>query len=188
MADGNALAIVIGGRTNNLSKIKIKNHAAAIHGKWKDEIGIEVTFIPIQHEIGILPKIVSAVTLACGGGISVGAWMGGFHRAGLQRIAVFVFDGVIRVVEDTVQALVQMRDVIAAIEIVIHIYFPVAIEIVDAALEKMEIAQLERLYTSGQPTQKIAQRFREIVEVHENKIFPRIHARRHQANLRAIKA
>src|SRR5579875_3667769 len=81
-----------------------------------------------------------------------------------------------------------MRDVIAAIEIVIHIYFPVAIEIVDAALEKMEIAQLERLYTSGQPTQKIAQRFREIVEVHENKIFPRIHARRHQAILRAIKA
>jgi len=44
----------------------------------------------------------------------------------LHTIAVFVFYGVLLIVENTVKTFVQMRNVVAAIEIVVDEHLPIA--------------------------------------------------------------
>jgi hypothetical protein len=56
------------------------------------------------------------------------------NRAGLQAEALADGDGVLAVVEDAVEPLVQVRHVIAAVEIVVDEHLPVAVQRVAAAL------------------------------------------------------
>jgi hypothetical protein len=50
-----------------------------------------------------------------------------------------VFDHVLAVVKDAVEALVQVRHVITAVEVVVDKDFPVAIEAIVATLEPVKI-------------------------------------------------
>src|ERR1700722_8810749 len=125
-------------------EVEIKNDFAAVDAERQDQIGIEVAFVPIQHEIRILPEIEGAIAFASGGSAGFGFGIDR-DRTGLHAAAIDIFDGVVGVVENAVESFVHMRDVIAAIEKIIDINFPVAIEGVAAALNELQVAEAERL-------------------------------------------
>ena len=56
-----------------------------------------------------------------------------------------VFNTVIAIVKNAVETLVQVRHVIAAVEIIIDKDFPVAVESVATALDPMKIAKMQFL-------------------------------------------
>jgi len=64
--------------------------------------------------LGCCQKYTGAVALA--GGAGRGIFVGGDHGAGLQAVTVLVLDGISLVIENRTQALVQMGNVIAAVE------------------------------------------------------------------------
>ena len=68
----------------------------------------------------------------------------GDHRTRLQAVAIFILDGVLLVVENAVQSLVQVGHVVAAVEIVVDKDFPVAGDVVDPAIEVMQLGKPER--------------------------------------------
>src|SRR6185437_3560225 len=63
MADRDTLLIVFLRGISGAREIEIENHAAAINGKRKNKIRVEVAFIPVQHEIRVLPEVERAITL-----------------------------------------------------------------------------------------------------------------------------
>ena len=132
----------------------------------------------------MLPEIPGAITLArsSGGGVFVR----GNHGAGLQAVPVFVLDGVLLVIEDGTQAFVQMRDVVAAVEVVIDEHFPVAVDVVGAAVEVMEFADAERGHAFDQPAEKFGERDRLVVEVDEDEALPGFDPNGDQAILCAV--
>src|SRR5215470_4271388 len=136
----------------------------------QDKIRIHVTFVAIDHEIRILPEVPCAIALAsvAGSGVLVRS----HHGAGLQAISIFDFDGVLLVVEDAAQRLVQVRNVIAAIEIVVDEDLPIACNVVNLALKKVELAKSQRLAPLHQSGQEIFEPFRLRIKVHEDKDLP----------------
>ncbi len=86
-------------------------------------------------KLGYCQKYQCAVAGArrCRGGV----FFRGDHRTRLQAVSVFVLNGVLLVLEHAVQRLVKMRHVIAAVEIVIHEYFPVAVQTIRATLKEV---------------------------------------------------
>ena len=56
-----------------------------------------------------------------------------------------VFNRVLTMVENAVETLVQMRHVIAAVEIVVDKDFPVAVQSVATALDPIKIAKIQFL-------------------------------------------
>src|SRR5215469_2205213 len=181
-----ALSIVLAGGSIHIGKIKIENHAAAINGKWQNEICVQIAFIPIKHEVRILPKIVGAVTVARGCCLRICSRSGCFHRARLQRKAVRILDSVICVFKNAVQPFMKMRDVIAAVEIVVDVNLPVAVELIDATLKKMQRAQVEGCHASHKTAEKIVERGGVSIEVDENKMLPGLDAHRHETVLGAV--
>src|SRR6185437_8085632 len=138
MANGDALLIVFLRARTSIRKIKVENHAATVDGKGQHEIRIEITFIPVQHKVGILPKIERALALPRRRRISIRIRARRFHGARLKAETIFVLDRVIRIVKHAVQSLVEIRNVVPAIEKIIDVNFPVAVQIVAAALKKMK--------------------------------------------------
>jgi hypothetical protein len=61
----------------------------------------------------------------------------------LQAVTVLVFDGVLLVIEDRAQTFVKMGNVIAAVEIVIDVDLPVAVNFVAAAVEVVKFSDGE---------------------------------------------
>src|SRR5438105_13921153 len=123
-ADCDALLVVFTATIADLSKKEIENHPAVIHVQGQNEVAIHVVVIAIDHQVGILPEVPGAVALANRAGSGV---LGGrHHRAGLQAIPVFILDGVLLVIEHAVEPLVQMRYVVAAVEVIVNEDFPVA--------------------------------------------------------------
>src|SRR5579863_776696 len=80
----------------------------------------------------------------------------------------------------------QMRHVIAAVEIVIHKYFPIAVDIEGASLEEVKFPDAERRHPLNQPAKKVVQRRRIRIEIHEDKAFPSLDANGYQTVLRPI--
>ena len=56
-----------------------------------------------------------------------------------------VFNAVIAIFENAVETLVQVRHVVAAVEIIIDKNFPVAVERVATSLDPMKIAKMQFL-------------------------------------------
>src|ERR1700756_2981689 len=133
MAYLDALANVWHFRFGGVAEVKIENHFAAIHRERDYEIRIEVAFVPVQHEIRILPEIVGAIAFACGGRIRFGGAVDS-DRARLHAPAINILNRVVRVIENAVQSLVHVRHVVSAVEKIVDVNFPVAIESVTAAL------------------------------------------------------
>ena len=105
-------------------------------------VRIHVSLVAIDHQIRILPEIPGAIAFArrTGGGIFVG----GNHRARLQAVTIFVFDGVLLIVEHGAQPLVQVGDMVSAIKIIIDVHLPVALNVVGSAIEIVELADAKR--------------------------------------------
>ena len=102
----------------------------------------------IDHQIGILPEVPGPITLPRCGSCSV--FGSRHHRAGLQAIAVFVLNGVLLVIQDAVQAFMQMRNVVAPIQVIVDENFPVAMNVIHSAIEVMQLAQSQRRHAFHQ--------------------------------------
>ncbi len=184
-ADGDALAIVRVGGGADVGEVIVKDYGALVDGERDDEIGVHHTFVGVDHEIGIEPEIEGAA-LACGGDTGGGIGVGG-ERAGLQAGALEIFDGVLRVLDDAAQTFVGVGNVIAAVEIVVDVDFPVAIESVDAAIEVLELLrELQR----GDEFRNGAEEFAKWgglgIEIDEDEIFPSVDTDGGKTILRAI--
>src|SRR5215472_14105217 len=44
-----------------IAEIKIEDDFAAVHVKGNHEVRIKIAFIPVEHEVGILPEVVGAI-------------------------------------------------------------------------------------------------------------------------------
>src|SRR5882724_515875 len=119
-----------------VGKIVVEDNGAFVHGEWKNEVRVHNPFVGVEHEIRIDPEIESAA-VARGGDIFFG-FGAGAERAGLQTRALEIFDGIAGVFNDATESFVGVGNVIAAVEIVIHVNFPIALQRVDAAIEKFE--------------------------------------------------
>ncbi len=91
-----------------------------------------------------------------------------------------VFDGVVRVVEDAVESLVQVRNVIAAIEVVVNVDFPIAIEGVTPSRVEMEPGQPERRNKGSEVSQEPMKRHRVSCEIYKYEVFPGLDRNRNQ--------
>ncbi len=81
----------------------------------------------------------------------------------------------------------RMRNVVPAIQIVVHIHFPVAVQCVNAAVEVFQsLAKMQRRHQFRSLPKKFQQRCREPIQVDENKILPRVHLYRHEPIFRPI--
>ena len=132
----------------DLREIEIENHPAMIHIHGQDEVRIHVALVMIDHQIGIMPKIPSAITPP--GRRRGRIFRSRHHRTGLQAIAVFVLNGVLLVIQDAVQAFMQMRNVVAPIQVIVDENFPVAMNVIHSAIEVMQLAQSQRRHAFHQ--------------------------------------
>src|SRR6185503_20037770 len=124
-----------------IRKVKIENHFSLIHSARDDEIGVHRAFIPVDHEVWIEPIIKRALALAHCARFCFGPFADDW--APLQTKVFTVLNLVIAVVEHAIQAFVQMRNVVTAVEIVIDKNFPVAIESVMPSLEPVKVFQVQ---------------------------------------------
>ena len=92
----------------------------------------------------------------------------------MQAVVLAVFDGVVAVIEDTVEPFVQMRNVVAAVEVVVDVDFPVAVEGVLLARVEVKGFEIEGGYAFDQIAEEIMQRFWVGREVDEDEVFPGI--------------
>src|SRR5580693_7592864 len=80
----------------------------------------------------------------------------------------------------------QMRDMIAAIEVVIDENFPVAIDVVGAAVEVMQFADAQRRHAADEAAEEFGERGGAVVEVDEDETLPGFDSNRNKSVLRAI--
>src|ERR1700679_1078866 len=59
-AYSHALANVSHIRLARVSEIKIEDHLATTHAQRQHQIRVQVSFVPIQHEVRVLPEIICA--------------------------------------------------------------------------------------------------------------------------------
>src|SRR5258708_30738733 len=81
----------------------------------------------------------------------------------------------------------KVRDVIPAVEIIVDEDLPVAIDVVGAAIEVMQIADAEESDALGESAEKLGQGRGVIVEIDEDKTLPGFNANGNQAILGAVK-
>ena len=85
-----------------------------------------------------------------------------------------IFDGVVGVVEDAVQTLVEMWDVVAAVEIVVDVDFPVAVEGVLLAGMEVQAGEVEGGYPFYQVVEEAGEWLWGWIQVDEEEVFPGI--------------
>ena len=111
----------------------------------------------------------------------------GIQRARLQAGTLEILDLVFRVFHHAAQSLVRVRHVVPAVQIIVHVDFPIAVQRVDAAVEIVEIfRKLERRHEFRHFTQKFLQRPCRSVEIHEDKVLPAVDAYGNQAIVRPV--
>src|SRR6266404_7222418 len=118
-----------------VAEVVIKDDTAMIHIDRNDQIRIQISLVVIEHEIGMQPEIPGPVTLPrrARGGMLVRSLVRSYHRTRLQTISVLILDRVLLVIQNRIKSFMQMRYVISAIQIVIHKYFPVTMDVVSLA-------------------------------------------------------
>ena len=184
-ADGDAFAIVLFGGGADVAEVVVEDDGAFVGTERKDEVGVHHAFVGVDHEIGIDPEIEGAA-LARGADFGAGVFAGR-ERAGLQAGALEIFDGVFGVFDDAAQAFVGVGDVVAAVEIVVDVDLPIAIERVDAAIEVVEFfCELERGDEFGDGAEEFLERHGFAVEIDEDEIFPGVEADGDEAVVGAI--
>src|SRR5262245_27416494 len=94
-----------------------------------DEVGIYGIWILVDHEVRIDLVVERAAII--------------LKRTPLQAEAVAQFDLIFGIIQQTIEPVVQMRDVIPAVEIVVDKNFPVAVEHVVTALKPMKTSEVQ---------------------------------------------
>jgi len=118
-----------------IGKEEIEDDLAFTSAEGQHQVCIHNSFVDIDHEVGIEPEVPGSISFASSGDRNM--FRAANHGTRLQAIVLAILNGVVGIVEHAVQALVQMRDVISAIEVVVYIYLPVAIE--DVGLPGMKV-------------------------------------------------
>src|ERR1700682_426604 len=186
-ADGNALAIVLVSSAADIGGVVVEDYGALVDRERHYEVGVHHAFVGVNHEIGIDPQIKGAALTRGGDAGARGGIGAGRERAGLQASALEIFDCVLRVLDDAAQFLVGVRDVVAAVEIIVDVDFPIAIERVDAAIEVLQfLRELERRDESWDGAKELAKRRGLRIEVDEDEIFPGFDTDRDESVLRAV--
>src|ERR1700728_4437391 len=80
----------------------------------------------------------------------------------------------------------KMRDVVAAVKIVIDKDLPVAMDVVGAAVEVVKLADGERRDALYESSERCGERRRVIIEINEDEAFPGFRANGNKAILRAV--
>ncbi len=124
-ADFDASLIFLLGFLTDVGKIVVEDDGAFIDGERDDEIGVHNSFVCVDHEIRVDPEIEGAA-LARRCNIFFGFGVG-IERTGLQAGALEILDGVAGVFDDAAEAFVGMGHVVAAVEIIVDIDFPIAL-------------------------------------------------------------
>src|SRR5438270_10016149 len=169
----------------HIAEIEIEDYGAMISINWNDIVRVHISLVAIDHHVRILPEIPRTIALASGS--CSGIVVGGDHGTGLKTVTVFIFDGVLLVIENGTQTLVQVGYVISAVEIVIDIHLPIAMNIVRSAIEIMQFADAEGRDALHQAAQKFLQGRGIGIKVHEDKAFPGLNANWKQPVLSTIK-
>src|SRR5579863_4320800 len=169
----------------DVTEVEIENHRAMVRVHRDDIVGVHVSLVAVDHKIRILPEVPGAVAFARGAGSSI--LFGGNHRAGLQTVTILVFDGVLLVIKNRTQSFMQMRNVIPAIEVVIHIDLPITANVITAAVEVMQFADAERSDARPQPAEKLRQRRRVRIEIDKDEALPGFDTNRNEPILRSLK-
>src|ERR1019366_1386854 len=185
-AHGDALAIALGCRLAHVVEVKVEDHGAAVNAIGQNEVGVHVSPVKIDHEVGILPEVPCAIALASCRGRRIDSRRN--HRTRLQAITILVLDGVLLVLQHAVERLVQMRHVVTAVEIVIDEHLPVAAHRVHATFEKMHRRKIEWREPCCESAQEVGQRRGIGIEVDEDKLHPRLTLHLKLSVLSAIEA
>src|SRR6202022_1137320 len=113
---------------------------------------------------------------------------GAFQRRVLNRVMLFRLGPVLRVVQLAEEPGMHDRDVIA-LEIVVDVYLPVAVQLpVLAAGEAVSAVVALAQVVEQLGAEVVAKRDGVIAQVHEHEIVPRLHAKLRKAEVRAIEA
>ena len=154
-ADQNAFPIAPSGRRADVTEVVVEHHGALIHAHRQHEIRVHHAFICVDHEIWIDPQIKGAA-LPRGAYTGFGVFSRR-KRAGLQAGPFEILDRIFRVLDHAAEALVRVRHVVSAVEIVVYVYLPVAIQCVHTAIEVLQfLAQLQGSHQVRYCAQKIA--------------------------------
>ncbi len=105
----------------------------------------------------------------------------------MQTRALEILNRVFRVLDHATQSLVRVRNVVAAVQIVVHEDFPVTLQHVNPPVEILQLlGELQRRHNCRNRAKKIAHRRRPAIQVHKHKILPSVHLHGHQPVFRAI--
>src|SRR5260370_36581688 len=111
--------------------MKIENYFRAIDREWPHQVCIQDAFVPIDHKVGIEPVVQCALATTDSADLNV--IVAADHGAGLQTEAGAVFDRVVAVIQPAVQALMEMRHLVAPVYVVIPEDLPFPIPVISVA-------------------------------------------------------
>src|SRR5688572_19953953 len=126
-----------------ICEVEVEDHFGPIHTSRDNQVGIHRLAVTVDHEVRIDPVVVRPRALPHSFRSIVGSVAD--NRTRLQAVPLPVGDGVLAVIEHAVEPFVQMRHVIATIEVVVHEHLPVAVERVAAPLHPPEAFETELL-------------------------------------------
>ena len=113
-------------RSETSEKIEVEDDDRLVDPVRDDEVGVHAVTVTVDHEVRVNPVVVR--TVAAPDGASPGVRALADDRARLQTGMLAELDRIPAVLENAVEALVQMRHVVAAIQIVVDEDLPVAVE------------------------------------------------------------
>jgi hypothetical protein len=184
-ADGYALVMVLRGGGADVRKIIVKNHRALADSERQNKIGVHHAGVSVDHKVRVDPKI-KRMTLARGADGRIES-AGRVERAGLETGALKILDGVLGVFDDAAQSFVGVGHVVAAIEVVVHVNLPIAVERVDAAIKVVELpGELERGGEIGNFAKEFVEGRSLAFEIGEEEILPDVQAHGNEAVIGAI--
>src|SRR5580704_5023655 len=156
-------------------------------GERHDQICVEIVWINVEHETGKNPKIESF--------LKAGAWrietfgfVFRFHRSNRRELLGIVAIGVgaiLRVIDFAHEPGMRDGDVVA-LEIVVNVHLPIAIDDVVAALDGLQALELEAARLFGNFAEICGERLGVGIEIDEDKLFPGFETQRKHAHGAAV--
>ena len=136
--NGNTLRVVLPARLAHVAEVKVKDDSATVDVQRELRVRVHAAFIAIDHEVRVLPEIPRAIALRVA---PVAAPSSKSPLGSIAGNSGLRFRSCIAVVKNAAEGLVQVRDVVAAVEIVIYENLPVAGDVVNLAIEEVEFAE-----------------------------------------------
>src|SRR5262245_38392701 len=113
----------------NIFEIEIEDDLGLCHAARNHEVCVHGRRINIHHEVRVEPVVKRPSTAG--------------KRTPLKTETIAEFDLVFGIIENAIEALVQMRHVISAVEIIIDKHLPITVERVMAPFEPVKLIQID---------------------------------------------